>query len=298
MEDLPEFPQDPFGDEREEYQEAVTRLNRSRQDAWIWDYESAISELVVTYNRFGNKLENAFEALQALKKKRRATDVEAAIKDDDGEVIRSLEVNTSDLRHFKKLARSRRTAFDDIGDVRTYYFGEMARQLDRTARMLLRIKGATVPKHGMALRRLVQMREDQGEVSDSDEVSDEQLSDQLTAEGFERTGRGFAYQMRQTDVRTFEVRGVRSAEYPLTADDVLGALQRLDATVEPIDDGEEGDSDLETFSPAGSITVRIISNDALFDLSIIDGVRARGEVRPFASTEDLGIVDDVFEVIG
>jgi hypothetical protein len=306
MEDVRETPEgpfegDPFDGDAERYSASISRLNEVQQRSWAWDYETAVDGLLSILDLYEEEeLKVSYNALERLKDKRKNVDVEPVLTDQGGEQ-EQIKLSDDDARLFRKLARSRKTSFETLAERREYLVGEIARQADRRARKLLYIVGVDdLPKKGKALATLRSLRDRlRGSDNEDDTSTGEEGRRRIVIPGLHRIA-SFSYRTRQVDVQTFEVRAVLDTALDLTVDTIRSKLDQLDVRVSPL--GRSGDvnadSDIPIYSAEGSVGVRIVGDDALFDLSIIEGRYALGEVRPFEPTDDLDIVDQVFDAIG
>lgn len=271
-----------FGDYGDEFADVVGRLNDTRRHMWQWDYSSAAQSLAQIHYRHRDILGEARRTIEQLKADRKGvnTSLEMEGEGPDAET-EELDVNSSDERLFRKLARSRKTAFQEQEDVSLYLFGELTREVDRLAEHVLGVFESFIEVESdkeHALRHLARIVESE--------------ADALRELNLPETSHAFRYRVRQSGPQSVEVRA--TTEYPLklSFEDVQRRLEDLGQIVNVLGEGEE-----DAESGADSLRFRVVGDSALFDFTILDDRRVQGEVFPFLSLDDLRIIDEVFDAL-
>lgn len=284
-----EPPTNLFGDYSEQFVDIVQKLNVTRRHMWKWDYSSAGQTLAEIHFSYSDVLGRARGVLEQLRKDRESVDTSLEVEGEE------LDVNTSDERLFRKLARSRKTAFQEQPDLSLYLLGELTREADRLAEQVLGI----LPSLGM--KELSEEEEKELKKKPSLNLLALRVeSTQFEVDGLNdwaEKSHAFEYRVRRSGPRTVEVRATGEAPIDLSFEKVRERLHNRVGIVNTLgmEEGEMSESKKETQS--GHLRFRVIGDLSLFDFSILNDSRVQGEVLPFESINDLDIIDEVFEAL-
>lgn len=289
MESGDEPPTNLFGDYDEQFADIVQKLNATRRHMWQWDYSSAGQSLAEIHSSYSDVLGRARRVVEQLCKDRRNVDTSLEVEGEE------LDVNTSDERLFRKLARSRKTAFQEQPDLSLYLLGELTREADRLAEQVLGIL-PSLDKKELNEKEEKELKKKPA----LDLLAFRVESAQFEVSGLdvlEEKSHAFQYRVRRNGPRTVEVRAIRETPIDLSFEKVR---ERLEARVRFVntlgmEEGEISESEEET--EFGQLRFRVVDNLALFDFSILNDSRVQGEVLPFESINDLDIIDEVFEAL-
>lgn len=281
MESRQEQPVNLLGNYGDQFRDIVQKLNNTRRQMWEWDYASASRRLVDIHDEHGEILDNARSVVEQLRQDRKNVDTDPEV---DGE---ELGVNTSEERLFRKLARSRKTAFQGQPNLSLYLLGELTREVDRLAEQVLGTFTSFDEKklkEKPALNLLASTVE--GAKDEIDEL-----------DTWEEKSHEFQYRVRRSGTRTVEVRATREDPMNLSVEEVQERFEGRVGLVNTLGMEEGDQSESEEGTKSEHLRFRVVDDLALFDFAILDDNRVQGEVLPFESINDLDIIDEVFEAL-